>query len=84
MVRIPGAPDRFEDDGIAVELDPESGKVLGARPFFRAKPGHELLTWRYLAMRALLEGLLEAGATNPVGAAHAASDPRGPLSELSV
>ncbi|MBL4849007.1 MAG: glutamate synthase [Planctomycetes bacterium] len=83
LVRIPGAPDRFEDDGVAVELDVETGKVLGARPFFRAKPGHELLTWRYLAMRTLLEGLLEAGATNPVGAAHAASDPRGPLSEVS-
>ena len=84
LVRVPGAPDRFEDDGVAAELDPDTGKVLGARPFFRTKPGHELLTWRYLAMRALLEGLLEAGATNPVGAAHAASDPRGPLSQLPI
>lgn len=83
LVRTPGAPDRFEDDGVAVEIDPETGRVLSARPFFRAKVGHELLTWRYLAMRTLLEGLLEGGATNPVGAAHAARDPRGPLAEVS-
>ena len=68
---------------MAVEIDPETGRVLSARPFFRAKVGHELLTWRYLAMRTLLEGLLEGGAANPVGAAHAARDPRGPLAEVS-
>ena len=79
LVRSPGAPDRFEDDGVALELDPESGKVIGARPFFRAQPGHELHTWRYLAMRALLRGVLGEGSTNPVAAAHAAADPAGPL-----
>ncbi|MGE0713715.1 MAG: glutamate synthase [Planctomycetota bacterium] len=80
LVRSAGAPDRFEDDGLALELDPESGQVRNARPFFRAKPGHELPTWRYLAMRALLEGVLRDGAVNPVAAAHAAADPAGPLS----
>ena len=68
LVQVPGAPDRFEDDAVACELDPETGKVLRARPFFRAKPGHLLPTWRYLAMRALLAGVLEAGATTHVGA----------------
>jgi putative selenate reductase len=68
LVRAPGEPDRFEDDGVAVELDAESGRVLSARPFFRAAPGHALPLWRYLAMRALLEGVLALGATTPVGA----------------
>ena len=72
LVRVPGAPDRFEDDAVACELDPETGKVTGARAFFRARPGHVLPTWRYLAMRALLQGLLAAGATTPPGAVFAA------------
>jgi putative selenate reductase len=70
LVRSEGAPDRFEDDSLSVELDPETGKVTGSRPFFRAKPGHELPTWCYLAMRALLEGVLKEGPVNPVAAAH--------------
>ncbi|MCA8925169.1 MAG: glutamate synthase [Planctomycetes bacterium] len=68
LVRVGGQPDRFEDDSLALELDPEAGTVLGARPFFRAKPGHVLPTWRYLAMRALLQAVLDAGAVTPVGA----------------
>jgi putative selenate reductase len=68
LVRSPGEPDRFEDDGVAVELDPATGAVLSARPFFRAAPGHALPLWRYFAMRALLEGVLAKGATTPVGA----------------
>ncbi|MEZ6184939.1 MAG: glutamate synthase [Planctomycetota bacterium] len=68
LVRVPGRPDRFEDDGLALELDPASGEVLSARPFFRAKPGHALQTWRYLAMRALLQAVVDAGAVTPVGA----------------
>jgi len=75
LVREPGKPDRFEDDALAVELDPETGRVLTARPFFRAAAGHTLPTWRYLAMRALLVGVLEAGATTYVGALHAATAP---------
>lgn len=75
LVRVPGAPDRFEDDGVACEVDPATGRVVEARPFFRAKPGHVLHTWRYLAMRALLQGVLDQGATTPVGALLAASAP---------
>jgi putative selenate reductase len=71
LVCVPGAPDRFEDDGVAAELDPETGRVVSARPFFRAQAGHTLETWRYLAMRALLRGILDAGAITPVGALHA-------------
>jgi putative selenate reductase len=68
LVRVPGAPDRFEDDAVACELDPTTGKVVAARAFYRAKAGHTLHTWRYLAMRALLAGVLDQGATTPVGA----------------
>jgi putative selenate reductase len=68
LVRAPGEPDRFEDDGVAVELDPATGVVLSARPFFRAPAGHTLPLWRYVAARALLEGVLALGATTPVGA----------------
>lgn len=68
LVRQDGEPDRFEDEGCAVELDPASGRVLSARPFFRAAPGHTLPLWRYIAMRALLEGVAAHGATTPVGA----------------
>lgn len=74
LVRVPGAPDRFEDDGVAAELDPATGRVVTARAFFKAKPGHALPTWRYLAMRALLQGVLDQGATTPVGALLAAVD----------
>jgi hypothetical protein len=56
---------------VAAELDPETGRVVSARPFFRAQAGHTLETWRYLAMRALLRGILDAGAITPVGALHA-------------
>ncbi len=77
LVRTPGAPDRFEDDAVACEVDPATGKVVAARAFFRAAPGHVLPTWRYLAMRALLEGVLAAGAVNPVGAQLAAQDRAG-------
>lgn len=68
LLHVPGGPDRFEDDAVACEVDPETGEVLSARAFFRAKPGHVLPTWRYLAMRALLQGILAAGATTSVGA----------------
>jgi putative selenate reductase len=68
LVRAHGEPDRFEDDGVAVELDPGSARILSARPFFRAATGHALPLWRYLAMCALLEGVLALGATTPVGA----------------
>ena len=74
LVRVPGQPDRFEDDGLSLELDAETGKVKDARPFFRAKPGHVLPTWPYLAMRALLQAVLDAGAVTPVGALAAAGD----------
>jgi len=72
LVRVPGAPDRFEDEGLALELDPDSGEVLAARAFVKAKPGHVLPTWRYLAMRALLGGIMKAGPTNPIGSLLAA------------
>jgi putative selenate reductase len=68
LVREEGEPDRFEDDGVACELDPKTGALVSARPFFRAAPGHALPLWRYAAMRALLEGILAAGATTPPGA----------------
>lgn len=73
LVRSPGSLDRFEDDGIAVEIDPETATVASARAFFRAKPGHTLETWRYLAMRELLRGVLDGGAVNPIGAAYVAA-----------
>lgn len=68
LVRVPGEPDRFEDDGVAVELDPATGAVLSSRPFFRAAAGHTLPLWRYVAARALLEGVTALGPTTPIGA----------------
>jgi len=53
---------------IACEIDPATGKVLTARAFFRAAPGHVLSTWRYLAMGAVLQGLL-AATGGPAGGA---------------
>ena len=68
LVREPGEPDRFEDDEVAVAIDPATGRVVSTRAFFRAPKGHVLPLWRYFAVRALLEGVLARGATTPVGA----------------
>ena len=68
LVRVPGAPDRYEDDDVAVELDPPTGRVLSSRAIFKAPVGHVLPLWRYFAARALLEAVLRVGTTTPVGA----------------